>query len=146
VTSREYARPFWRPPYRQCLDSLADGWQFVEVDADSVVTEVSREWRVPAGGEQPAWDREARRLTAALGRPVWDSLAPSPRDAADIGVAHWRSYCAAWRGPDSVEAALRLSPVSDASPAPATPWRLVRNARNGPLADAVACRGVSSPP
>ena len=141
---REYVRPFWRAPYRQCRDTLIDGSSWLEVDADSVVTEASREWSVAIGGEQAAWDREARQLTTAFGQPVWDSLAPSRTDAADIQVAHLRSYCAAWRGPYSVEAALRLTPTSDVSPAPGTSWRLVRNARNGPLADAIACRPVDT--
>jgi hypothetical protein len=148
LSRSEYTRPFWRAPYRHCRDSLADGWQFVEVDADTVVTELSREWMVPAGSERVAWERQARRLTETFGLPVRSRLAPPAPDSSRQQLAWSRTYCAAWRGPDSVQATLRLASTTDVDPGEApVPWRLAWHVRNGPLADAVACgSGTASPP
>jgi len=141
-SQRQYAHPFWRAPYRDCVDSVQDGSQFAEIDADGVVVELSRGWRVTTGPEwRRGFEREAARLSAAFGRPVRDAGPGAPVPPGMPATA-LRSYCAVWRGPDSLTASLYLSPTTDVDPgAPAEllGWELRRYMRRGPLADAVRC-------
>ena len=44
---REYSRPFWRAPYRACGSDREGARERLEIDADSVVTEVYSMWEVP---------------------------------------------------------------------------------------------------
>lgn len=138
--NRTYNRPFWRAPYRECRDSMPAGWQFLEVDADSVVTELIRVWMVPTGQQQAFWDREADRLSSVFGQPSRSINIPWQASPADMALGG-RTHCAAWRGPDSVTAALRLQAPSDAIGPTMTynGWRLSRYVRNGPLSDAIDC-------
>ena len=135
---RQYGRPFWRAPYRDCVD----GDQLAEIDADGVVVELSRRWPVTTGPEwRHPFEREAARLSAAFGRPVRDA-GPGVPTPPEMPATVLRSYCAVWRGPDSLTASLYLSPTTDVDPgAPAATvgWELRRYMRRGPLADAVDC-------
>jgi hypothetical protein len=136
---RTYNAPFWRAPYRACGDSVYDGWQGFEVDADSVVISMHHEWIAPAFEQRVWWDREATRLTRLFGRPVRSSNQPPPQ--SELGLGRLLSqYCVVWRGPDSVEAVLRLAPMTDVGPPPVDqPWSLRLDARHGPLLGAVSC-------
>ena len=147
-SNRTYASPFWRAPYLECRDSLSDGSQLIELDSDTVVTELTRVWDIPGGTlQQSVWDREAGRLIAAFGPPRRAVNVPSNGAPAKLALAHWQTHCAVWRGADSVTAALRLSPTTDVTSAMAgSGWRLVRSVRNGPLSDAVDCGLSGSSP
>jgi hypothetical protein len=137
---RQYNLPFWRAPYRDCRDSLTDGSQGFEVDADSVVVSTHRSWVVLAFEQQPAWNREAARLTRLFGTPVrsFDHPFEDLPLSGDQGLRIPR--CAAWRGSDSVEVSLYLDPMTDVGPPRVDqPWRLRRYGRHGPLLGAVSC-------
>jgi hypothetical protein len=102
---------------------------------------VSHDWTVPPRAQQASWNREAARITQLFGPPVRSTNA-----AVDLGAdvarrdAMLRSYCAAWRGPDSVEVVLRLEPSKDVGrPSLDEQWGLHRDSRYGPLPDAIAC-------
>ena len=135
---REYVRPFWRAPYTSCGDSVSGGWQGVELDADSVVVETRRTRTVGPYQQRAVWNREAGRLTDLFGDPVRNHNRP-PEDSALDGELV-RTYCATWRGPDSVEVVLYLDPLTDVGPARENhPWQLRRYARHGPLLGAASC-------
>ena len=131
IERAEYVRPFWRAPYQRCRDSVAGGYQSTVLDADSVVVEAHRSWIVAPRTQPTAWDREAERLIRLFGKPVHTISRPEPS---------LPPYCAAWRGPDSAEITLRLQPTNDVGPIGIDElWEMHRNARYGPLPDAVAC-------
>jgi hypothetical protein len=141
IEHSDYIRPFWRAPYQRCIDSVPNGQQVVILDADSVVVETDRNWIVPPRAQQGSWNREAARITGLFGPPVRTTNA-AVNLAADVARsdAMLRSYCVAWRGPDSVEVVLRLEPRKDVGPPSLEePWQLHRDSRYGPLPDAVAC-------
>jgi len=141
IEHSDYIRPFWRAPYQRCIDSVPNGQQDVVLDADSVVVEAHRDWIVPPRAQQGSWNREAARITRLFGPPVRSTYA-AVNLVADVARsdAMLSSYCAAWRGLDSVEVVLRLEPSKDVGPPSLDePWRLHRDARYGPLPDAVAC-------
>jgi hypothetical protein len=141
IERSDYIRPFWRAPYQRCMDSVPNGRQVVVLDADSVVVEAYRDWIVPPRAQQDSWNREAARITGVFGPPVRSTNA-AVNVVADVARndAMLRTYCEAWRGLDSVEVVLRLEPRKDVGrPSLDESWRLHREARYGPLPDAIAC-------
>ena len=132
--------------YTTCADSIVSGTQTFTVDADSVVVATSAEWIVPPHRQRAEWDSAVARLNAAFGSPTSNYNAPVNMTSDAVNDSLVRVYCAAWRGPDSVEIALHLDPLSDVgSPRIDKPWRLRRYSRHGPLFDAVSCRLRSIP-
>lgn len=110
---------------------MPDGYQAIVLDADSVVVEAHRAWVVQPHMQQATWDREAGHIARLFGKPVHSIARQGPS---------LPPYCAAWRGPDSVEVTLRLQPINDlAPPRIDQEWQLHRDARHGPLPDVVAC-------
>ena len=146
-TPRTYGHPFWRAPYETCYDSLYDRTQTVEYDADDVVTELVQRLDVEPDRVQAAWDSVAAQLTARFGPPENAQAAPTPFYRAELALAHWRTHCAAWQGPDSVQAALWLGPNSVEFPVPRPVWSVTVKVRNGPLPDSPGCDlRATSPP
>jgi hypothetical protein len=93
---------------------------------------------VPPGQQRVYWDREASRLNALFGHPTRSNNAMPIGPSFD--TTSLRSYCALWRGPDSAEVTLYLSPQTDVAPVEKDKdWTLRRYARHGPLAGAVSC-------
>ena len=126
VKTISYVRPFWRAPYRTCRDTIGGRLEVVEVDADSLVTELVTSWDVPAADRQAAFATETAALTERFGLPF--RCAPTQL---------------VWRARDSVRVALLLQPNTDVF-YPGMPdsisWRISRYARLGPLLDAWWCR------
>ena len=143
LSNRTYVRPFWRPPVLAC--ALLGVWRFgggwprrFELDADSVVVSTARSWTVPPFAQRAWWRREADRLTQAFGTPV-RSVNQPPEASSLASSTLLRTYCAAWRGPDSVEVTLYLDPATDVGgQGEDQPWQLRRYARYGPLLGAVS--------
>jgi len=139
LSNRTYVRPFWRAPYLECGDSVAAGREGFELDADSVVVSTARSWTVPPFAQRAWWRREVDRLTQAFGTPV-RSVNQPPEASSLASSTLLQTYCAAWRGPDSVEVMLYLDPATDVGgPGEDQPWQLRRYARYGPLLGAVSC-------
>jgi hypothetical protein len=127
---RTYAVPFWRAPYRACRDTAGGRFQFLELDSDTVVTEVETSWRVPAARRAAEFAAAEAELTRLYG--------PGFRCSASRAV---------WRGPDSVRASLTMAPLTDVTRMmDSVPWSLRRYARLGPVLDASWCRTPGTPP
>ena len=136
---KEFSPALWHAPYLVCGDSLPAGRQAFEVDSDSFVVSESRDWRVPFDSRDAAWARAAHIVQSRFGTPVRGQLTLREFPEARTRESP-RSYCALWRGPDSVEIALYLQPTSDVGSSVDTlPWELRRYARYGPLPGAVSC-------
>jgi len=129
AVATQYAVPFWRGPYRSCAYSGADAnaHEVVEVDADTVVTQVVDQWRVPGTV------RDERFLAAEteLSRRYGPGFRCGP-------------YRMVWLTRDSLRVSLDLRPayetdVGPLPPADSVPWRLQRFMRRGPIIDLFWC-------
>jgi hypothetical protein len=97
----------------------------MELDADTLVTELATYWDVPAADRQATFAAAATEIAERFGQPF--RCAPTSL---------------VWRAPNSVRIALLLKPntdVVDGGILDSVSWRISRYARLGPLIDAVWC-------
>lgn len=127
-----YVTPFWHGPYRECRDSVGDRLQFLELDADTLVTEVATRWTVQPKRRRIEFAAAEEEITRLYGRGF---------HCARTGIV--------WHGADSVRVALILQNESDVvgpTTLETTPWKIRLVARLGPLPDGLWCRGPGTPP
>ena len=116
-SDRTYATPFWRPPYQTCSSAIADSTESAEIDADSVVVELSSTWKFTPADQASAFSQAESELTAQFG---------SPRRCSPTKVE--------WRMGDTLDMVLQIAPVSQVGTEfDAGPYRMTRVARLGPL-------------
>jgi hypothetical protein len=127
----QYAAPFWRAPYRSCAYSPTDtAAQIIEIDADTVVTQVVDQWPVAGPGRE--------------GRLKGEETALSRRFGPGFRCAPHRIV---WLTSDSLRISLDLRPnyESDVGPLPpddSVSWRLQRFMRRGPIVDLFWCKSA----
>ena len=121
MSARTYATTFWRPPYQTCSSTLADSAESAEIDADSVVVELTNTWTVAPTDQAGLFSQAEGELTSQFGSPQRCS-----------------SSKAEWRRGDSLDMVLQIAPVSQTGTEfDAGPYRMTRIARLGPLDPAV---------
>jgi hypothetical protein len=114
--STRYSPPFRAWPYRLCAVETSGGHEFIQVDADSVLTQAyftSRVSRAEREVRFREWEREMARVLGP-GRRC------GPRTVE-------------WRRGDSLHAVLQVAPESDVGPEASPTWRITRLMRLGPL-------------
>ena len=121
----EYSRPFWRAPYRDCGADQSSGFERLEVDADSVLTELHNTWRVDRAERERQFQRRVAEMARVLGQ------------GRRCNARQWE-----WRRGDSLHAILQIVPEGDVGPDEASHvWKITRLARLGPLdATTWACK------
>ena len=121
MSARTYATTFWRAPYQTCSSTLADSAESAEIDADSVVVELTNTWTVAPTAQAGLFSQAEGELTSQFGS--------SQRCSASK---------AEWRRGDSLDMVLQIAPVSQTGTEfDAGPYRMTRIARLGPLDPAV---------
>ena len=116
-SDRTYATPFWRPPYQTCNSAIADSTESAEIDADSVVVELSSTWKFAPAAQASAFSQAEGELTARFG---------SPQRCSATKVE--------WRQGDTLDMVLQIAPVSQVGTEfDEGPYRMTRVARLGPL-------------
>ena len=117
MSARTYASTFWRPPYQTCSSTIADSSESAEIDADSVVVELSNTWTVALAAQANLFAQAEGELASQFG---------SPKQCSPSKVE--------WRQGDSLHIVLQIAPVSQTGTEfDAGPYRMTRMARLGPL-------------
>ena len=121
MSARSYATTFWRAPYQTCSSTIADSSESAELDADSVVVELTNTWTVGPTAQAGLFSQAEGELTSQFGSP--QRCSPSKSE---------------WRRGDSLDLVLQIAPVSQTGTEfDAGPYRMTRIARLGPLDAAV---------
>ena len=121
MSARTYATKFWNPPYQTCSSTIADSSESAEIDADSVVVELSNTWTVAPAAQAGLFSQAEGELTSRFG---------SPRQCSPSKVE--------WRLGDTLDLVLQIGPVSQTGTEfDEGPYRMTRMARLGPLDAAV---------
>ena len=121
MSARTYATTFWRPPYQTCSSTLGDSTESAEIDADSVVVELTNTWTVAPTAQASLYSQAEGELTSQFGTP--QRCSPSRVE---------------WRQGDSLQIVLQIAAVSQTGTEfDAGPYRMTRMARLGPLDPAV---------
>ena len=97
MSARTYATTFWRAPYQTCSSTLADSAESAEIDADSVVVELTNTWTVAPTAQAGLFSQAEGELTSQFGSPQRCSASK-----------------AEWRRGDSLDMVLQIAPVSQA--------------------------------
>lgn len=117
MSARTYAATFWRAPYQTCSSTIADSSESAEIDADSVVVELTNTWTVAPAAQAGVFSQAESELASQFG---------SPKQCSPSKVE--------WRQGDSLHMVLQIAPVSQTGTEfDAGPYRMTRMARLGPL-------------
>lgn len=117
MSARTYSATFWRPPYQTCSSTIADSSESAEIDADSVVVELTNTWTVAPAAQAGLFSQAEGELASQFG---------SPKQCSSSKVE--------WRQGDSLHIVLQMAPVSQTGTEfDAGPYRMTRMARLGPL-------------
>ena len=121
MSARSYATTFWRAPYQTCSSTLADSAESAEIDADSVVVELTNTWTVGPTAQAGLFSQAEGELTSQFGSPQRCNTSKSE-----------------WRRGDTLDLVLQIAPVSQTGTEfDAGPFRMTRIGRLGPLDAAV---------